>query len=42
MCRGAVRRLLYDCTMMGDEDGWALTQREAAAIALQVLRDQPE
>jgi hypothetical protein len=26
---------------MRDEDGWSASQREAATIALQVLRDQP-
>ncbi len=26
---------------MRDEDGWDASQREAATIALQVLRDQP-
>jgi hypothetical protein len=27
---------------MRDEDGWAEPQREAAAVALQVIRDQAE
>jgi hypothetical protein len=34
--------VLAHLARMRDEDGWAPAQREAAAQALQILRDQPE
>jgi hypothetical protein len=34
--------VLAHLARMRDEEGWAPEQREAAARALQILRDQPE
>jgi hypothetical protein len=34
--------VLAHLARMRDEEGWAPAQRESAAVALQVLRDQPE
>jgi hypothetical protein len=33
--------VLAHLARMRDEEGWSQAQREAAAVALQVLRDQP-
>jgi hypothetical protein len=34
--------VLAHLARMRDDEGWSAEQRDAAAVALQVLRDQPE